>query len=152
MHKQKLYEIYKWSQTLNDCSTITIFPFLGQVCMRAKIGEFWLQTYIEVSFPYGILVIITHKTRKLLVVYGRSAYRMTALLSEMSIFYVRALCKIRSVSYELLLQTRIGASFRDAICMYLTRITWNYRSYVDVEHIQRLLYYRRHSLHTCGFI
>ena len=109
--------------TLNDCSTITSFPFLCQVCVRAKIGEFWLQTHIEVSFPYGILVIITRKTLKLLVVYGRSAYRMTALLSEMSIFYVRALCKIRSVSYELLLQTRIGASFRDAICMYLTRIT-----------------------------
>ena len=30
----------------------------------------------------------------------------------------------------------------------LTRITWNFRSYVNVQHIKRLLYYRRHFLYS----
>ena len=38
-------------------------------------------------------------TQKLQFVYGCSTYEMTALLSEMSIFYARAGCEIRLVSY-----------------------------------------------------
>ena len=45
------------------------------------------------------LCVLTLLSRKLLVVYGCCTYRMTTLLSEMSIFYVRAECKIQLVRY-----------------------------------------------------
>ena len=51
------------------------------------------------TFRYDFLCVLTLVTRKLLVVCGRSTYRMTALLSDMSTLCVRAGCKIRMVSY-----------------------------------------------------
>ena len=67
--------------------------------MWAKISKLWLKTCIAVSFRYTIVCVLTHITQKLQVVYGHPAYRITALLSEMPIFWVRAACEIRLVSY-----------------------------------------------------
>ena len=52
---------------------------------------------------YNILYVLTlihvHVTVKVQVVYGHSTYQTTVLLSEMSIFWVRAVCEIRLVRY-----------------------------------------------------
>ena len=74
----------------NNYSTIGDIYSLGQCCMRDVIGEF--------------------TTRKLQVVYRHSIYRMTILLSGMSILCVRAGCKIRMASYGS--KKRIAVSFR----------------------------------------
>ena len=60
---QKLYIIYKRSNTPNDCSTMRNFPFQEYSCMRAKIGELWLQTRTTVSFWYANLCILTCTTQ-----------------------------------------------------------------------------------------
>ena len=67
--------------------------------MQYMIGELQIETRNETSFQCDILCIITLVTLKLHVVCGRSTYRTTALLSEMSIFCVRAGCKIQMMSY-----------------------------------------------------
>ena len=71
----------------------------------------WLELYVRYDrrvmnpnternfFRYNILCIFTLVTRKLQVVCWRSTYRMTALLSEMSIFCVRAGCQVWMVRY-----------------------------------------------------
>ena len=40
----------------NNCSTIRDFPFLGQSCMRAKVGKLSLQTHITDSLLHGNFV------------------------------------------------------------------------------------------------
>ena len=63
------------------------------------IGELWIQTRITITFRYNILCILTLVTQKLKVVCRRSTYQMTALLSEIYIFCVRAECEIWIASY-----------------------------------------------------
>ena len=58
-------------------------------------GELWIQTRITTTFRYYILCILRLITHKLQVLYRRSTYRMTALISAMSNFLVRAGCKMR---------------------------------------------------------
>ena len=79
--------------------------------LLSKISILWISTACKIQqasygsnthhspFPIRHLCAFTLITRKLLVVYGRCTYRMTALLSEMSIFCVRAGCVIRMASY-----------------------------------------------------
>ena len=54
---------------------------------------------MTVFFRYTILCVLTLVTRKLQVIYGHSVYQTIALLLEMSIFCVRAVCAIPVVSY-----------------------------------------------------
>ena len=89
--------IYK--QSAHQMTTIRDVPFLGQSYMKAMISEQWLQTPITVSFQYAILCILICTIRKLRVILGHSTHRTTALLSEMTIFWVRAACEIQLVSY-----------------------------------------------------
>ena len=63
------------------------------------ISELWIQTCITASFWYDILFILKLITCKLQVAFGCSTYQMTALLSEMSIFCVRAGYEIQFASY-----------------------------------------------------
>ena len=67
--------------------------------MQVTIGKLWVQTCITTTFWYDILCVLALVTRKLQLVFGRSTYWMTALLSEMSISCVRAGCKIQMASY-----------------------------------------------------
>ena len=68
--------------------------------MWDMIGELWIQTCITTSFRCNIFMcVLTLGTRKLQVVHGHCTYRMTALLTKMSIFCVRAGCEIRLLSY-----------------------------------------------------
>ena len=83
----------------NDCSTIGNIYFLVYSCIPDTIGELWLQTRITIAFWCDILCALTLITAKLQVVYGRSTYRTTPLLSEMSILCVRAGCEMRLASY-----------------------------------------------------
>ena len=65
------------------------------------------------------MCVITRTTRKLKVVKGRFTYRTIALLSEISILLVRAVCEIPSVS--LWIQTRIETTLRNSnttVCIY----------------------------------
>ena len=74
--------------------TLTDLPQVGVF----KSQYLWVQTRNVTTFRYNILCILTLVTRKLQVVCWRSTYPMTALLSEMSIFSVRAGCKLRMAS------------------------------------------------------
>ena len=56
-------------------------------------------TCIASAFGYDILGVLTLVTRKLQVVCGCFTYQTTALLLEMSIFYVRAGCEIQMAIY-----------------------------------------------------
>ena len=72
---------------------------------------------------------------------------MTALLLEMHIACVRAGYEIRMVSYtsKHASQSLSDKPFLD-VTVFLDILLENFRSNVDVQHIERLLYYRRHSL------
>ena len=83
----------------HDCSTIGDIYSFGYSCICNAIGELWIQTSIETTSRYIVLSVLTLVTRKVQVVYGRSIYRMTALLSEMSIFCVRAGFEIQMANY-----------------------------------------------------
>ena len=106
----------------NDCSTIGEIYFLGYNCMRDTIGKLWIQTRIATSFQYDILCIFILVTWKLQVVYGPSTSWMTALLSEMPIFCIRAGYAIWLASYgsKHVSQCLSGKQF---VRMY-THITW----------------------------
>ena len=97
-HNSKSIRYIRTNHTPNECTTIRDLPFLGQTCTRPKINELQPQTYITVAFLYAIQCVITHTTRKLKVVYGRFTYQTIALLVEISIVLVRAVCAIRLTS------------------------------------------------------
>ena len=103
-------------------------------------------------FRYDILCVLTLVTRKLQVVCRRSRYRMTVLLSKMSIFCLSTRCEIRMARYasKHSLQSLSDKPFLLVHAVYLDTQLENFRPYVDVQHIERLLYYRRHSL--CGLV
>ena len=73
----------------NDCCTISDIYSLGQSCMRDMIGKVWIQTRNTTTYRY-ILCILTLVTQKIQVICRRCTYRMTAILLEISIFFVRA--------------------------------------------------------------
>ena len=55
--------------------------------MRDTIGKLWVQTRSAPTFWYNILCVLILVTRKLPVVCWHSTCQMTALLSELSIFW-----------------------------------------------------------------
>ena len=77
-------------QTTALLSEISIF-WVRDVCeiQHCTISKLWIQTHIATSFWYNILCILTLITWKLQVVHGCSTYRMTDILSEMSIFFIK---------------------------------------------------------------
>ena len=108
----------------NNCSTIGGIYSLSQSCMRYMIGELWIQTCIATTFRYNILCVLTRITRKLQVVCRHATYWMTALLSKMFIFFVRAGCEIWMASYvsKHALQS---LSDKPLLCIQILRhITW----------------------------
>ena len=88
------------------------------------IGELWIQTRIETTLRYVVLCILRLVTQKLQIVCGHFTYQMTVLLSEMSIFFVRAGCEIQMASYasKHALQSLSDKSFLHN--SVLRRITW----------------------------
>ena len=84
---------------LNDCSTVEDIYSLSYSYMQDMISELWHQICIAITFQHDILCTFTFITQKLQVIRRHSTYPMTALLSEMSIFCIRAGCKIRMASY-----------------------------------------------------
>ena len=72
---------------------------------------------------------------------------MTALLSEMSILCVRGGCKILMVTYAFKSATQSHSDKLFFACtVYLDIKLENFNSHVDIQHIEQLLYHRRHSL------
>ena len=100
MHKLKTECHIRIFYLSNDCFTIRDIYSLGWSCMWVTIGKLWIQTRIATTFRYDILCVLTLVTRQLQVVCGRCTCRITALLSETSIFYVGAGCEIRMASYS----------------------------------------------------
>ena len=101
MHNSETVQHIQMICTPKDCSSIRDFVvFFCHNCMQAKISELRLQAHITVSFPCTILCILKCTTRKLKVIYESFSYQMTPLLLEISIFLVRAVCKIWLGSYE----------------------------------------------------
>ena len=95
--------------------------------MQDTIGELWIQTCIATTFRYDIWCMLTLVTRKLQVVCGHSTYQMTALLSEMPSFCVRAGCEIRMASYTCMSPKTHRSLFpMSHFCVYsvLRHITW----------------------------
>ena len=77
--------------------------------------------HIMVVFLYTILCITTCTTRKLMVVQGHFTYQTIAVQSEISILFVRAVCKIWSASYK---YKHASQPLPDtAFCGYLTLVT-----------------------------
>ena len=99
MHNSKTTGCIRTFHILNDCFTIEDVYFVSWSCMQYTISKLWLQTHIATAFWCDVLCVLTLVTQKLPVVYGPSTYQMTALLLEMSIFWVRTTCKILLVSY-----------------------------------------------------
>ena len=82
-------------------------------------------------------------SRKLYIVCGRFTHRTTALLSEMSIFCVRAGCEYDWRVITLNMHRSLFAL--NHLCV-LTHITWKYNE--DVLHIEWLLYYQSDFLRS----
>ena len=75
--------------------------------------------------------------------YGHSKYRTTSLLSKMFIIWVRVTCKIGLVTYG----SQHALHFLSRTTFVCTSLQhWKYRSYMDILHIEWLLYYVRHFL------
>ena len=91
------------------------------------------------------LYVLTLIAQKIRVIYGCFTYQTTALLSEMSIFWVRHANKIGLASYG---SKHASRCLSDRPFVHTYTQLENYISYMDVQHIERLLYYWRHSL--CG--
>ena len=72
---------------------------------------------------------------------------MTALLSKMSIFCVRAGRKIGLAGYGSM-HTSQCLSDKQFCCTYTHNLKTINKSYVNILHIEQPLYYRRHSLCT----
>ena len=116
-HSSKSVRLKRTINTTNDCTTIRDLPFFSRT-----LCELWsttpdpMQTRVAVALVC-ILCVNERTTRKLKVVKRRFAHRMNALLTEISLLFVRALCKSRSSSYETehASQTLSGTSF----CAYL---------------------------------
>ena len=121
------------------------------------ISTFWVRTVCEILsatygskharnlFPTWHLCVITLVTRKLYVVYEHCSYWMNVLISKISIFRIKAGCEIRLVNYG----SKHSSQFFPISHLYVfTRITWQLRLYMDVQHIEWLLYYHTHFL--CG--
>ena len=128
-----------------DCRFRDIYS-LGLSCMRVTIGELSVQTRIATTFHYDISCVLALVTQKVQVICRRSARWMTTLLSEKSIFCVRAGCEIQRVSYP---SKYASQSLFDKPCLHIqcTKAhNWNFRSYVDGQHIKSLEYYHRLSL------
>ena len=51
---QKLHSVCKQSADQTNALLLDIFLFLHQSCMRPKISELWLQTFVKMYFPYAI--------------------------------------------------------------------------------------------------
>ena len=99
MHNLKTNTCISVFYLLNNCCTIGDMYSLGYSCMRDAISKLWLQTHTAISCQYKTLCILRCITGKLQVMFGRSTYRTIALLLEKAIFDVRAICKIRLLSY-----------------------------------------------------
>ena len=82
---------------------------------------------------YDIVCVLILITKKLQVICRRSTYRTTALLPEMSIFCVRAGCEIRMVRYA---SKHALQSLSDKPFLGIDTQRENFRSYVDVQHIE----------------
>ena len=68
---------------------------------------------------------------------------MHVLQSEMSIFCVRAGCTCVRYDWQLIVpNTHCSLFLTHHLCAYLQAQLENYRSYMDILHIERLLYYR----------
>ena len=114
----------------------------------------WLELYTKYDRPVidpsmcpnlfliRYLCVLTHVTRKLKVIKRRSLHRMTAVLSEMSFCLLQLDPRY---DWPVVLPNTYRSVF--PISQTITRITWKLKlSYMDVLHIEWLLYYRKHSI------
>ena len=121
-----------------------------QIHWNIPSGEFlylWLSWVSNMKIPilfFFLLSFPTHITQTLCGVYGWSAHQMTALLSEMCLFWVRGACELRSASYGLKHASRFLCD--TPFCAYIHTQLKNWRSYTckDILPIDWLLYSQRY--------
>ena len=93
-------------------------------------------------FLISHLCVLTHITRKLQVMYGRSAYQMTVLLSETFLVWFRVAREIQLLKNyiyrELQPQTHIGHSLMQIVCILQAHIyiaIWQTTTHDNKTHI-----------------
>ena len=137
-----------WNERLHkDVLPIKWFALLLKVPILLVRAVCKIQSLSYGSKHTSQLCTYTHKSKSTACMW--MFYRSSdCLLSEMSIFCVRAGCKIQIASYTP--QTRIALSFISHSCVYSVRrcINWKLQVICGRSHIERLLYYWRRSL--CG--
>ena len=80
---QQVYIWHIWTIfTPNDCTTTRDDSFLIRAACKLRSASYGSK-HVTDSFLYAILGILTGKTRNVKVIYERSTYQMTALLSDM---------------------------------------------------------------------
>ena len=128
MHNSKSKGHIRTFYLSSDCSATRDGHFLVRAVWKLRLANYGSK-HITVSSQYHILCALTLITRKLQDVYKHSTYWMTALLSEMTIFWVRAGCGIRLVSYGLkhVLQSLFNVTFCTHLHNLKTTHVWTFR-------------------------
>ena len=118
-------QVYKDVVHIDDCSTIRMSSFFGYSSMRDTIGILSFGSkHVAASFEYisCVLTLILEKYRSYVDVLHIEG--LAALLSDISIFYVRAACKMRLSSYGSQHGSRaVSFHYPHDSCL-LSRITW----------------------------
>ena len=115
---------------------------------------FWLELHVIqdwqvmppnthwVFFVYAILCLLRCTTWKLKVIWGGSTYQMTALLSEISVLWVRAVSEIQLASYGSKHASQPLSDTTYILCV-LKLLNQKLQSCMDVVHMEWLLYNQR---------
>ena len=98
MHNSKTKGHIRTFYLPNNCSTLEISTFCVRAACEMRLASYESKHALQ-PLRYDILCVLTLITRKVQLVYGCSTYQTTALLLVMSIFCVKAGCKIWLVSY-----------------------------------------------------
>ena len=96
---QKVYSVYGWSTHQMNVLLSEIFLFLVRAACEPRSTRYGPKR-VAVAFLYAILCVIMYTTRKLQAVKDVFTYLTIALLSEIPIPLVRAVCEIQLASYE----------------------------------------------------
>ena len=130
---------------LNDCFTIKNIYFLNQSYRRDMIGKLSIQTRIATSFRNDILCPLTILTCKLPFVYRRTLYVSNDYSTVRDVYFLcQSWSEQRLVGYG----SKHSLHFFSDNASY-TGITLKLQviyTCMDILHIERLLYYQKHSV------
>ena len=144
-HNLKTKGCIRTSHLSNYCATIVSIFQVRAVC-ELRSASYGFKRVSQLFFRSDILCVYILITRKLHAghIWMFFISNECSTIAEMSIFGARTECKIRLVSYgsKYALQSLFDKPFMGIYTHNLKL----HKSYIDVLHIKRLLYYRRHCL------